>query len=99
MTPELIKESIIRILEILSTADPVRDAVTIEGESIPCQYVIDLVEVNYCKELLERINNPDGNTWVQNGKVSEPSQTYHNDTNEVVMFTDIDGKEWIRSIT
>jgi len=52
---KLIKESVIKILEILSTADPVRDAVTVEGESIPCQYVIDSLEVKECKALLARL--------------------------------------------
>lgn len=56
---DVIKESVIKILEILSTADPVRDAMTVEGENIPCQYVIDSHEANQCKKLLNKINDID----------------------------------------
>jgi len=53
---ELIKESVIKILEILSTADPVREAATIEGDNVPTQYVIDTLEVKACRDLLKRID-------------------------------------------
>lgn len=54
---ELIKESVIKILEILSTAEPVREAMTLEGGTTPCQYVIESYEVTQCKDLLDRINS------------------------------------------
>ena len=53
---ELIKEAVIKILEILSTAEPVRDAMTVDGDNIPCQYIIDSNEVSECRELLTRID-------------------------------------------
>ena len=52
---ELIKESVIKILEILSTADPVVE-INVNDEEYQAQYVIDETEVNECKKLLERID-------------------------------------------
>ena len=66
MSNELIKEAVIKILEILSTADPVRDAVTVDGDNVPCQYVIDSCEVKNCKELLARIDP--SNQQLRHGK-------------------------------
>jgi len=51
-----IKEAVIKILEILSTAEPVRDAINVEGSLVQCQYIIGTVEVKQCKELLARID-------------------------------------------
>lgn len=54
---ELIKESVIKILEILSTADPVIEITATEGiNGIPTQYTIDVLEVKACRDLLKRID-------------------------------------------
>ena len=60
MNDEIIKECVIKILEILSTADPARDAMSADDlySSIPCQFIIDSEEVESCRVLLERIKSP-----------------------------------------
>ena len=55
MSNELIEQSVIKILEILSTADPVIE-INVNDEEYQAQYVIDETEVNECRKLLERID-------------------------------------------
>lgn len=51
-----IKEAVIKILEILSTAAPASDCYDINGSEVACQYVIDELEVSECKKLLAKID-------------------------------------------
>ena len=56
MSEQLIKEAVIKILEILATTAPPEDVTNTEGESIQAQYVIDEIEVQSCKELLTKLD-------------------------------------------
>ena len=56
MRDQLIKEAVIKILEILAVTAPPEDVTNTEGESIPAQYVIDEIEVQSCKELLTKLD-------------------------------------------
>ncbi len=51
-----LKEAVIKILEILSTAAPMEDAINQQGDLIPSQYIIDELEIKACKDLLKRID-------------------------------------------
>jgi len=56
MSEQLIKEAVIKILEILAVTAPPEDVTNAEGENIPAQYVIDEIEVQACKELLTKLD-------------------------------------------
>jgi len=56
MKDKIIKEAVIKILEILSTADSTSDVYDLDGNTVACQLVIDELEVKSCKELLARID-------------------------------------------
>ena len=56
MSEQLIKEAVIKILEVLSTVAPAESVVSIEGDETETQHVIDESEVKECQKLLEAID-------------------------------------------
>ena len=53
---DVIKEAVIKILEILSTVSPAECATNEDNTEIACQFVIDELEVKACKDLLKRLD-------------------------------------------
>jgi len=49
-----LEENVVFILDVLASAEPVREAVNSDHENVPAQYVIEEHEINKAKEMLRK---------------------------------------------